>query len=85
MHLESGLKEEKKAPEIITRNVRLDDKELEKIMEREFGPIRRVYGVSNRPAADDVAIRTPRQKYIIVDGYNVIFAWRTWRRRPRMI
>ena len=75
MHLESGLKEEK-APEIITRNVRLDDKELEKIMEREFGPIRRpVYGVSNRPAADDVAIRTPRQKYIIVDGYNVIFAW----------
>ena len=55
-------------------------------MEREFGPIRRpVYGVSNRPAADDVAIRTPRQKYIIVDGYNVIFAWRTWRRRPRMI
>ena len=75
MHLESGLKEEK-APEIITRNVRLDDKELEKIMEREFGPIRRpVYGVSNRPAADDVAIRTPRQKYIIVDGYNIIFAW----------
>ena len=75
MHLESGLKEEK-APEIITRNVRLDDKELEKIMEREFGPIRRpVYGASNRPAADDVAIRTPRQKYIIVDGYNVIFAW----------
>ena len=75
MHLESGLKEEK-APQIITRNVRLDDKELEKIMEREFGPIRRpVYGVSNRPAADDVAIRTPRQKYIIVDGYNVIFAW----------
>lgn len=75
MHLESGLKEEK-APEIITRNVRLDDKELEKIMEREFGPIRRpVYGISNRPAADDVAIRTPRQKYIIVDGYNVIFAW----------
>ena len=63
MHLESGLKEEK-APEIITRNVRLDDKELEKIMEREFGPIRRpVYGVSNRPAADDVAIRTPRQKF----------------------
>ena len=36
MHLESGLKEEK-APQIITRNVRLDDKELEKIMEREFG------------------------------------------------
>ena len=75
MHLESGLKEEK-APEIITRNIRVDDKELEKIMEREFGPIRRpVYVVSNRPAAGDITIRTPRQKYIIVDGYNMIFAW----------
>ena len=76
MHLESGLREEK-APEIITHNIRTDDKELEKIMEREFGPIRRpVYGAaSNRPAAEDVAIRAPRQKYIIVDGYNIIFAW----------
>ncbi|MGM9549591.1 MAG: NYN domain-containing protein [Faecousia sp.] len=76
MHLESGLREEK-APEIITRNLRVDDKELEKIMEREFGPIRRPqYGTSaNRPATDEVIIRAPRQKYIIVDGYNVIFAW----------
>ena len=77
MHLESGLKEEK-APEIITRNVRYDEKELEKIMEREFGAIRRPqYGVkaSNRPATEEIVIRTPKQKYIIVDGYNVIFAW----------
>jgi hypothetical protein len=77
MHLESGLKEEK-APEIITRNVRYDDKELEKIMEREFGSIRRPqYGVkaSNRPATEEITIRPPKQKYIIVDGYNIIFAW----------
>ena len=77
MHLESGLKEEK-APQIITRNVRYDEKELEKIMEREFGAIRRPqYGVkaSNRPATEEIVIRTPKQKYIIVDGYNVIFAW----------
>ena len=77
MHLESGLKEEK-APQIITRNVRMDDKELEKIMEREFGPIRRpLYNVkaSNRPATEEITIRTPKQKYIIVDGYNIIFAW----------
>ena len=73
MHLESGLQEEKPQMRILPA---IDDRELEQIMEREFGPIRRpVYGVSNRPAADDVAIRTPRQKYIIVDGYNVIFAW----------
>ena len=77
MHLESGLKEEK-APQIITRNVRYDEKELEKIMEREFGAIRRPqYGVkaSNRPATEEIVIRAPKQKYIIVDGYNVIFAW----------
>ena len=77
MHLESGLKAEK-APQIITRNVRYDDKELEKIMEREFGPIRRPqYGAksSNRPATEEITIRPPKQKYIIVDGYNIIFAW----------
>ena len=75
MHLESCLRPP--SPEAPPpRRGNLDDRELEAIMEREFGPIRRpVYGVSNRPAADDVAIRTPRQKYIIVDGYNVIFAW----------
>ena len=77
MHLESGLKEEK-APQIITRNLRPDDKELEKIMEREFGPIRTpLYNVKskNRPATEEIVIRPPKQKYIIVDGYNVIFAW----------
>ena len=77
MHLESGLKEEK-APQIITRNVRVDDRELEKIMEREFGPIRRpLYNVksSNRPATEEIVIRAPKQKYLIVDGYNIIFAW----------
>ena len=79
MHLESGLKEEK-GPQIITRNVRVDDKELEKIMEREFGPIRRpLYNVKaeNRPATEEITIRAPKQKYIIVDGYNIIFAWET--------
>ena len=77
MHLESGLKEEK-APQILTRNLRYDDKELEKIMEREFGAIRRPqYGTKseNRPATEEIHIKPPKQKYIIVDGYNVIFAW----------
>ncbi len=76
MHLESGLKEEK-APQIITRNFRLDDKELEAIMEREFGPVKRpLYrSPANRPATEEIAIRTPKQKCLIVDGYNIIFAW----------
>jgi len=76
MHLESGLKEEK-APQIITRNLRLDDRELEQIMEREFGPIRRPQyrAASNRPATEEIPIRVPKRKYLIVDGYNIIFAW----------
>ena len=77
MHLESGLKEEK-APEIITGHIRYDDKELEKIMEREFGAIRRPqYAVksANRSATEEITIKPPKQTYIIVDGYNVIFAW----------
>ena len=76
MHLESGLKEEKPA-EIITRNFRLDDKELEAIMERDFGPIRRplYHRPANRPATEEITIRAPKQKALIVDGYNVIFAW----------
>ena len=52
MHLESTLKAEK--PQIITRNLRADDKELEAIMEREFGPIRRrqYSEPANRPAVE---------------------------------
>ena len=76
IHLESGLKEEK-APQIITRNYQADDKELEAIMEREFGPVKRpLYRApENKPAKAEVEIRAPRQSAIIVDGYNIIFAW----------
>ena len=76
MHLESGLKEEK-APQIIQRNFRIDDKELEAIMEREFGPVKRpLYRTpENRPATEEISIRAPKRKAIIVDGYNIIFAW----------
>ena len=76
MHLESGLKKEE-APTLITRNIRLDDKELEAIMEREFGPIKRplYHAPANRSAKAEVEIRAPKQSAIIVDGYNIIFAW----------
>ena len=76
MHLESGLKEEK-APQIITRNFRIDDRELEAIMEREFGPVKRpLYRVpANRPATEEIVIKPPKQQALIVDGYNIIFAW----------
>ena len=47
-------------------------------MEREFGSIKRpLYPVKaqNIPATEEVSIRPPKQKYIIVDGYNIVFAW----------
>ena len=76
MHLESGLKE-RKEPQLITRNIQADDKELEAIMLREFGPQKtRLYRPpENRPASDTVSIKPLRQQYLIVDGYNIIFAW----------
>lgn len=76
MHLESGLKEEKQ-PMLVTRNLQLDDKELEAIMEREFGPAKRhLYRApENRPASETITIRPPRPQYLIVDGYNILHAW----------
>ena len=75
MHLESALKKER--PALITRNLHYDDKALEAIMEREFGPIKRpVYTEpKTSPAEEKLTIRAPRQQYLIVDGYNIIFAW----------
>ena len=75
MHLESGLKEEK--PEIITRNLAISDKELEAIMEREFGPVKRplYHAPANRPAQEQLTIRPLKEQCLIVDGYNIIFAW----------
>ena len=75
MHLESSLKTEK--PQLITRNLQADDKELEAIMERAFGPIRRrqYSEPANRPAEEKLTIRPLKQQYLIVDGYNIIFAW----------
>ncbi len=76
MHLESGIKKQK-APEVISRNLRMDDKELEAIMEREFGPVKRpLYRApENRPATDKITIRPLKQQCLIIDGYNIIFAW----------
>ena len=76
MHLESGLKE-KKAPEIITRNYAAEDKTLEQIMLREFGPQSTTLyrQPENRPATEKLTIKPLKPKFIIVDGYNIIFAW----------
>lgn len=78
MHLESCLEKEKPyTPPVNRRNLHIDDKELEAIMEREFGkPKYELYRttVRNEEATADIEL-TERKNYVLVDGYNVIFAW----------
>ncbi len=82
MHLDSGLTRREMAdaplePRIYTRNLNIDDKELEAIMEREFGAIRRPQyrSAKQEMQLERMAAPTPRKDYVIVDGYNMIFAW----------
>ena len=77
MHLESGLKEEAPPEPVILSRKHIDDRELEEIMQREFGAIKRPQyrAPENRSATGEITIRPPRDSALIVDGYNVIFAW----------
>ena len=83
MHLSSGLQnrkteEEPLRPIVRTRNLDIDDKELEAIMRREFGEIRRPqYGSAKQAMQAERMQNEPiaKKDYIIVDGYNLIFAW----------
>ena len=77
MHLESCLKPKKEPAPQRPRTTNIDDRELEAIMEREFGPIRRPqYGVSAKSHGQpEITVATPKDNCLIVDGYNVIFAW----------
>ena len=79
MHLESCLKKEKPyTPPVNRRNLHIDDKELEAIMEREFGkPKYELYRPTAKKSENEYSDfdLTDRKSYVLVDGYNVIFAW----------
>ncbi len=81
MHLEGlNLKKDEDPqliePQVIRQNLNIDEKELEAIMEREFGPIkRRVYSDPKNPKMVNVSPQKFKKSLYIVDGYNVIFAW----------
>ena len=83
MHLESCLKPEPAPSSSAQRSfshrlMSIDDRELEAIMEREFGPIRRPqYVRPQRASAEAAPAAAPadRKETIIVDGYNLIYAW----------
>ncbi len=78
MHLESVLKPDKGVQaEERRQGWNLDEKALEQIMEREFGPIkRRIYSPARTVySADDTSEEDARKHHLIIDGYNVLFAW----------
>ena len=70
-------------PKGLAKRYSLSDEELEAIMLREFGPIkRRMYSEPRRIA--DVPAKAvkpkppkPARRLVILDGYNLIFAWDT--------
>ena len=80
MHLDTGFGKTAPSSEPQTtvrrQNLNIDEKELEAIMEREFGPIRRsVYSALRTVPAAKLQQPQKAPERIIVDGYNVIFAW----------
>ncbi len=81
MHLDSVLRPKREesapAPALRFRNLNIDERELEAIMEREFGPIRRPEYRARQvnAAVTDVPRTGRRHETVIVDGYNLIFAW----------
>lgn len=80
MHLESVLSapKDETAPVVRVRpqNTDLDEKELQKIIEREFGPEKHIlYRPPVKAESEEISLPPRKQDYLIVDGYNMIFAW----------
>ena len=94
MHIDTGLSRERISegsadiePRLVSRNLSVDEKELEAIMLREFGPIKRPeYGRVQSRTEKSEASPPPRpvqKEYLIVDGYNMLFAWESLRELAR--
>ena len=70
-------------PSGLAKRYALSDEELEAIMLREFGPIKRRRYSEPKRVADMPAKREkpkppkPPRRLVLVDGYNLIFAWDT--------
>ena len=95
-HVDSGLRlgEKKTAAKPVSAQPRRmetyagtieQDKELQAIFERTYGPVKRREFIQPKepkraPASDEVQRRAIREQfsgpeYLLVDGYNIIFAW----------
>lgn len=79
MHLPSALDVQNRRAQSETeahRLQRIDDRELEAIMLREFGPIKRPQRATSHVVKDQVLADHPTRaaRTVVVDGYNFIFA-----------
>jgi predicted RNA-binding protein with PIN domain len=81
MHLESVLAPKREAAPVRRRRLTIDEKELQAILEREFGPIRRPqYSASVWKDIPDTEPERPlperkTTKCLVVDGMNVLHSW----------
>lgn len=87
-HIDTGwAKAEKKtteeAPRTSFSQIRLDEQELEEIFTRTYGPIKRERNgfqktsrtVTAKAGESRPVKKQPEKEYLLVDGYNIIFAW----------
>ena len=81
-HMESGLSFDdgivlENSPKLRPGNFDFDERELEEIMQREFGAIKRPkYSTVVYEPSERKTFKTQTKKeYLVVDGYNMIFAW----------
>ena len=86
MHLAPMLRQTPEAAPAapLRRRFDSDEAELERIIEREFGPQKRtLYRPSAPKREESVTLPPPKKDYLIVDGYNMIFAWDGLREQAR--
>ena len=88
VHIDTGWgKTKKKVIEALPRTnfsqIRLDEQELEEIFTRTYGPIKRERNgfqktsrtVTAKTGEARPTRKQPEKEYLLVDGYNIIFAW----------
>jgi len=80
MHIDTGFgkKDQPLSPSVFRRGMDIDEKELEAIMLREFGPIKRpMYRKPDNAQTTPVQLKPTeiKKERLLIDGYNVIFAW----------
>ena len=74
MHLNPAAERDAAPAAPLHRFYTIDDAELEAIMEREFGPVRRRQYTRAQPVrSEEPSVAPSKREYVIVDGYNFIF------------